>query len=356
MLELIRRKSKKADPVAVPEPPKINIEKRNATSRITIIDYDEAQFMEGVAMSVEELISFRYKPTVTWIKVEGIHQPEIMEQFSRAFDIHPLVMEDIVNTNQRPKMEDHGDYIFIVLKLFYFDEDTNELTLGQFSLIFSNNILISFEESGGDVFKLVKGRIKNERGRIRRLGTDYLAYVLLDTIVDNYFLILERLGDKIETLEEDLVTDPSQRLLKEIYELKNSMIILRKAVWPLREVIGSLNRCESPLVHESTGIYLRDLYDHTVQVIDSIEIFRETLAEMVSIHVSSISNRLNEIMKVLTVITTIFIPLTFIAGIFSMNFKYMPELDWTYGYPVSLILMTIVGIIMMAWFRNKDWL
>ncbi len=354
MQELIRNKEGKPD-IQPARMEKERILPRVEQSRVTIIDYDEAQFQEEEAHSIEDCAPFRYKPTVTWIKVDGIHA-DTVEKLGKIFDIHPLIVEDIVSSQQRPKMEDFGDYIFIVLKMFYFDEANNEVTAEQFSLIFSQNFVITFEESGGDVFRLVRERIKNEKGRIRRMGTDYLAYVLLDAIVDNYYIILENLGEKIEDLEAELVSDPSTENLRDIYELKSSMIFLRKSVWPLREVISRLERGESPLLHETTSIYLRDVYDHTIQVIDNIEIFRDMLSEMLSIHLSSTSNKLNEIMKVLTIITTIFIPLSFISSVFSMNFRYMPELEWEYGYMASLVLMGIVGVAMVVYFMRKNWL
>lgn len=359
MLKLVKKKSKKVDlalPYVSPMLERNEQDKNAEPVKITIIDYDEAQFQEHEALTPEECAEFKYKPTVTWIKVDGIHQHEIIEDLGRIFGIHPLIVEDIFSPQQRPKMEDFGDYIFIVLKVFYYNEDANELKAEQFSLIFSSNFVISFQESGGDVFKMVRSRIKNEKGRMRRMGADYLAYVLLDAIVDNYFLILERLGDKIESLEERMVSDPTQETLQEIYDLKSIMIFLRKSVWPLREVISRLERGDSHLVHESTGIYLRDVYDHTIQVIDNIEIFRDMVSEMLGIYLSSISNKMNEVMKILTIITTIFIPLTFISGIFSMNFKYMPELEWEYGYQYSLVLMASLGMAMVAYFWKKDWL
>lgn len=324
-------------------------------ARITVIDYDEVQFQEEEVKSVEECAPYRYKPTVTWIKVNGIRDTETMEKLGKIFDIHPLTIEDII-TGQRPKMEDFGEYIFIVLRVFYYDRIANEITSEQFSLIFSSNFVITFEESGGDVFKLIKERIKNEKGKIRRRGTDYLAYVLLDAIVDNYFYILERLGDRIELLETVLVEEPSEENLREIYELKSSMIFLRKSVWPLREVITRLERGDSPLIHEETIIYLRDVYDHTIQVIDNIEIMRDMLSEMVSIHLSSASNELNNTIKILTSITIIFMLPTLIASIYGMNFRYMPELEWRYGYFATLILMASAVVTTVLYFKRKDWL
>jgi magnesium transporter len=266
------------------------------------------------------------------------------------------MLEDILNTDQRPKMEDFGSYIYIVLKMFYPAEPGTEFNTEQVSLILGPNYLISFQESEEDVFEAIRERIRNGKGRLRKLGADYLAHAVLDTIVDHYFVVLEKLGEREEDLEEVLTKNPTTRTLQAIHQLKREMIFLRKSVWPLREVISGLERAESPLIQASTGIYLRDIYDHTIQVIDNVETFRDMLSGMIDIYLSSISNRMNEIMKVLTIIATIFIPLTFIVGLYGMNFKYMPELEWPWGYPAVLLLMAAVSGFMLLYFKRKKWL
>jgi len=253
-------------------------------------------------------------------------------------------------------MEDFVDYLFVVLKMLHYDEKEKAVRAEQVSLILGSNYVISFQETEGDVFDPIRERIRMERGRIRKMGADYLAYSLIDEIVDNYFLILEKLGEKIEDMEDALVTNPTPETLQAIHGLKREMIFLRKSVWPLREVISRLERWESPLIDKSIAIYLRDVYDHTIQVIDAIETFRDMLSGMLDIYLSSISNRMNEIMKVLTMIATIFIPLTLIAGIYGMNFKYMPELESPWGYPMIYLVMLVIGIIMVIYFRRKRWL
>ena len=253
-----------------------------------------------------------------------------------ATDFHPLVLEDILNTDQRPKMEEYGDYLYIVLKMLHDKGKGNQIEAEQVSLVLGPNFVFSFQESGGDVFDQIRERLRTGKGRLRKMGADYLAYTLVDAIVDYYFVILEKLGERIELLEEELVAHPRTETLKEIHTLKREMIFLRKAVWPLREVISGLQRGESPLVQKTTGIYLRDVYDHTIQVIDTIETFRDMLSGVLDIYLSSVSNRLNPVMKVLTIIATVFMPLTFLAGVYGMNFKYMPELEWRWGYPVAL--------------------
>jgi len=306
--------------------------------------------------TVDECLPFKDKPTVTWVNVDGIHEVEVLERLGDCFGLHPLVVEDILNTDHRPKMEDFGDYIFIVLKMLYYSDKDNEVVTEQISLILGPNFVISFQEREGDVFNPIRERIRSEKGRIRKMGADYLAYVLVDSIVDNYFIILEKLGERIEFLEDELVTNPTPETLQAIHDLKREMIFLRKSVWPLREVISGLERGESSLIQESTGIYLRDVYDHTIQVIDAVETFRDMLSGMLDIYLSSISNRMNEVMKVLTIIATIFIPLTLIAGIYGMNFRYMPELEWPWAYPMLWLIMLAIGVLMLIYFRRKRWL
>jgi magnesium transporter len=331
-------------------------EKKAEKVRISIIDYDEAHVEEKEAKAVEECFPFKDKPTVTWINVDGLHEVNLIEQLGAHFGLHPLLLEDILHTEQRPKLEDHEAYLFVVLKMLYYNGEAREIQAEQVSLILGSNFVISFQEREGDVFKYVRERIRNSKGRIRKVGSDYLAYALIDAIVDNYFIILEKLGETIESIEEELVTSPTPETLQTIHHLKREMIFLRKSVWPLREVISALDRGESPLIQESTDIYLRDLYDHTIQVIDSVETFRDMVSGMLDIYLSSVSNKMNEVMKVLTIIATIFIPLTFIAGIYGMNFQYMPELGWRWGYPLVWFVMGSILITMMVYFRRRKWL
>jgi magnesium transporter len=354
MFRFIKKRSKKA---GLPPGTLVHIgEKKVERAKITIIDYDEGQFKEEEIERVEECFPFRDKPYVTWINIDGVHQVAILEKLGKHFDLHPLLLEDIMHTEQRPKMEDFGDYIFVVLKVLYWDEKDNEIKPEQVSLILGSTFVISFQEGAGDVFNPIRERIRKAKGRIRKMKADYLAYALVDTIVDHYFIVLEKLGEKIENMEEDLVTNPTPETLQAIHTLKRELIFLRKSVWPLREAVNSLERGESSLIHESTDIYLRDVYDHTIQVIDTIETFRDMVSVMLDIYLSSVSNKMNEVMKVLTIIATIFIPLTFIASIYGMNFKYIPELEWHWGYPAILFVMVAVGISMLAFFRRKRWL
>jgi len=354
MLRFIKRSAKMVG--LAPGTPVHIGEKKIDKARITIIDYDESQFQEKEAKKIEECYPFKDKPTVTWINIDGIHEVEVIEKIGEYFDLHPLLLEDIMNTGQRPKMEDFGSYIFLVLKMLYYDEKNNEIKAEQVSMILASNFVISFQESEGDVFNPIRERIRNGKGRIRNMGSDYLAYSLMDAVVDSYFIILEKLGEKIEDTEEELVTNPTPETLQSLHNLKREMIFLRKSVWPLREVVSVLERVESALIKKTTVVYLRDVYDHTIQVIDAIESFRDMLSGMLDIYLSSISNRMNAVMKVLTIIATIFIPLTFIAGIYGMNFKFMPELEWHWGYPAVLLAMVVVGVVMLIHFKRKQWL
>lgn len=354
MPKFIKKRSKKA---GLPPGTLVHIgERKTEKIKITIMDYDETQFQVRETETLEECYPFKDRPTIIWINIDGIHEIETLEKLGDCFGLHPLTLEDILNTDQRPKIEDYGEYIFIVLKMLYPDDETGEILAEQVSLVLGKNFVISFQEREGDIFNSVRERVRSGKGRIRKMGADYLVYSLLDSIVDNYFIILEKLGERIELLEEKLITNPVPETINLIHKLKREMIFLRRSVWPLREVIGSIERGESSLIKGSTNIYLRDVYDHTIQVIDTIETFRDILSGMLDIYLSSVSNRLNAVMKVLTIIATIFMPLTFIAGIYGMNFKYMPELEWRLGYPVILLTMVSIGVLMLVSFRKKKWL
>jgi len=354
MLKLFRKTARK---VGLPPGTLVQVEEKKAEkAKISLIDYDEAQFQEKEAETVEECFPFKDKPSVTWINIEGVYQVEVIEKIGAHFGIHPLVLEDIMHTVQRPKIEEFEDYIFVVVKMIYFDDKKNDIEAEQLSIILGPNFVISFQEKEGDVFDHVRERIRRNKGRIRKMKPDYLAYALIDTIVDHYFIVLEKLGEKIEGMEEELVTKPTPETLQSIHILKRELIFLRKSIWPLREVVNVLERGESSLIDESTGIYLRDVYDHTIQVVDTVETFRDMVSGMLDIYLSSISNKMNEVMKVLTIIATIFIPLTFVAGLYGMNFKYIPELEWHWGYFAVLFVMVIIGFVMVLYFRNKKWL
>ncbi|AGF97994.1 Magnesium and cobalt transport protein CorA [Methanosarcina mazei Tuc01] len=318
--------------------------------------YNSEKLIEKELQTVDECQELKGQPGMNlWINVDGLDQIGIIEKLGGYFGVHPLTLEDVLNTGQRPKMEDYDSYIYAVLKMMLLDEEREEILIDQVSIIFGTNYILSFQEREGDAFNPIRDRLKNSASRLRKNGVDLLAYSLIDAVVDNYFLILEHFGEEIEDLEEQLIVDPMPETLKAIQKYKRDMITLRRSVWPLRELINSLQRTESQLIKESTQIYLRDVYDHTIQVIDSIEAFRDILSSMVDVYLSSLSHRMNDIMKVLTIIATIFIPLTFIAGVYGMNFEYMPELKWRWGYPAVMFAMTILGISMFLYFKKRRW-
>ena len=331
-------------------------EKKTEEVNISMIDYDESQIQEKDAATVGECLPFKEKPTVTWINVSGIHDVTVIEEFGEAFNIHPLLLEDIVHPDQRPKLEDYDDYLFLVLRMLRYDEAKEELQSEQVSLILGPNFVITFQEREGDVFDAVRARIRNGKGKIRKMGCDYLTYALIDSVVDHYFLVFEKYGEKIEVLQDEVLSQPTPETLQVIQRTKRDMIFLRKSVWPLREAINALQRGESSLVTDNVNIYLRDVHDHTIQVIDTIETFRDIISGTLDVYLSSVSNKMNAVMKVLTIIATIFMPMTFIAGIYGMNFKYMPELEWHWAYPVIWAVIIVLGVLMLMGFKRKKWL
>ncbi len=328
-------------------------ERKTGKVKITLLDYNKSSLEEKEVTRVEDCFPFK-KRAISWVNIDGLHQSSIIEKLGSKLAIHPLVLEDIMNTDQRPKIEDYDEYLFIVLKIFSYDRNT-DIAIEQVSLILGPTYVISFQEKK-DIFDAIRKRLQNRKGRITKMGADFLAYSLIDTIVDQYFIILEQFGEKIEALEIELVENPSTETVHTIHNLKRELLFLRKSVWPLRELINALLRGESQLIHESTRIYLRDVYDHTIQVIDTVETYRDILSGMLDIYLSSVSNRMNEVMKVLTVIATIFIPLTFLAGIYGMNFRFMPELEWQWSYPILILIMIIIVVSMAWYFHRKRWL
>jgi len=331
-------------------------EKKAEKVVIRVWIYNGEELIEKELQTIDECQGLKDQSGMKlWINVDGLDQIEVIEKLGSCFKIHPLTLEDILNTGQRPKMEDYDSYIYTVLKMMLLDTEKEEIVIDQVSIIIGPWYILSFQEREGDVFDPLRERLKNPASRLRKNGVDYLAYGLIDAVIDNYFLILEHFGEKIEDLEDELIRDPSSDTLQIIQKYKRDMILLRKSVWPLRELINGLQKVESGLITAPTQIYLRDIYDHTIQVIDSIEAFRDILSSMVDVYLSSVSNRMNDIMKVLTIIATIFIPLTFIAGVYGMNFDYMPELRWHWGYPVVMLGMALLGISMFFYFKKRRW-
>jgi magnesium transporter len=322
---------------------------------ITVVNYDEAGFRIKEVSSVEEAFSLIDPSMVTWINVDGISDARTVEAIGTRFNLHPLLLEDVMNTDQRPKMEDYDNLLFLVLRVLFPEAGAGRIESDQISFVLGDRYLISFQERRTDLFKAVIDRLRMGKARIRKSGADYLLYSLIDVIVDNYFVILELIGDNVEEMEVKLISGGRVETLAAIQRMKKDLIYLRRSVWPLREVLSGLERGESRLISGGLHIFFRDIYDHTIHAIDTIESLRDMLSGMLDIYLSSVSNRLNQVMKVLTIISTIFIPLTFIAGVYGMNFKNIPEIGWDYGYPASLALMILVSLAMLYYFKRKKW-
>lgn len=324
--------------------------------QLTLIEYNKDFYERKELKKIEECFKRREEPTIKWVNVEGLHDVSIIEKIGKEFKLHPLMLEDILSTNQRPKLDDYDDYILVVLKMIYYNEEKKQIVTEQVSLVLVDNYVFSFQEFKGDVFDNIRERIKTSKGSIRKLGADYLMYSIVDAIVDSYFYILEKLGDSTEEIEHKLMEDPEKEVLQNIYSTKRELIYLSNSVWPLREVVGSLTRMESKLLNDSIQLYFNDVHDHIMQIVDVIESYRDIMSGMLDTYLSSISNKTNEVMKILTIFSTIFIPLTFLAGIYGMNFKYFPELDFPWAYPVFWVITVITIVFMLVFFRKKKWL
>jgi len=331
-------------------------EQKRERMRIDILEYWPEFCREVPDADLQAFAPRSSGESVVWIHVTGIHDPERIAGIGARFGLHPLTIEDIVNTGQRPKAELFSDYIYVVLKMMTHDEAADAVEFEHVSLVLGNRFVLSFQEDEGDIFDAVRERIRAAKGKIRGMKADYLAYSLLDAIVDRYFLVVERVGDRIEEIDDRLLSEPSPHDLQDIHRLKRDLLAVRKAVWPLREEIAALEKGEPPLVHPETRVFLRDLYDHVIQSIEMVETFRDLLAGVHDTYLSTVSNRMNEVMKVLTIISTLFIPLTFIAGVYGMNFEHMPELKWRWGYFAVWGVMGIVTMGMLLFFRRRKWI
>lgn len=325
------------------------------TSRISIVRYDAASHAEKDIHTLAELREEKNLPGVLWVNIDGLQDVRLLGELGELFGLHPLILEDILNTAQRPKMEDFTDYIYIVLNNFH-NHASDSLHADQISVIFGKNFVLSFQEKESALFQPIRDRLQANKGKIRKAGADYLAHHLVDAIVDQYFIVLEDMEEKIEQLENDLVQRTTPATLQSIHLLRRDLIFLRKSLWPLRETINSLQRADSPLIVESNAIYFKDIADHIIAIIDTVDTFRDMLAGMLDVYLSSVSMRLNQVMKVLTIIATIFMPLTFLAGIYGMNFEYMPELKWPWGYFAVWGVMLTTAVAMLILFRKRKWI
>jgi len=325
-------------------------------TRINIVEYDEQAVHTREITSWAECPVMEGKPGVVWIDVSGISHVGNLEGLGECFKLHPLVLEDILNVDQRPKIEDYEDYLYIVIKAISSLPEVDEIVAEQISVILGPNYVLSFHENDDDLFKSIRERIVTAKGRIRKAGADYLAYSLMDLIVDNYFIVLEQFGERVEFLEDEVVLRAVPATLQKVHRFRNQMILLRRSLWPLREVVARLERRESLLISDATSVYFKDVYDHTIIAIDTVETYRDILSGLLDIYLSSVSNRLNEIMKVLTIFASIFMPLTFLVGVYGMNFKYLPELRWHYAYFGLWAIMISLAGAMVLYFRKRKWI
>lgn len=325
-------------------------------SKITILDYDDKRFHAEQTYLVDSLSAYKTSQTVTWINIDTINDVKLLEKLEAVFNLHPLTLEDIQSADQRPKLDDYETYLYLDLKILSYNQEKNDIEQEALSLVLGPTYVITFHERESAVLNPIRDRIRSHGGRIRKMGADYLAYCLVDTVVDHYFVLMEKLDEKIESLQDEVMSNPTPTLLREINDLKQMIITLRKTIWPLRDVIVRMERRDSNLIADSTRVYLRDVYDHTIHIMDTIETFRDLVSGILDIYLSSSSNRLNEVIKFLTIISTIFIPLTFLAGVYGMNFRHFPELDWQYGYLYFWAFNLTAAGSMLYYFKKKGWL
>ena len=324
--------------------------------RLGFMDYDAERWEENQEATVEDCFVLEDLPTVSWINVDGLHDLELVRRLGDLFSLHLLVMEDITTPGQRAKVEEHDRYVYMVLPMLSWDAEGGQVVAEQVSLVVGRNYVLTLQERYGDVFSGVRDRIRTDGSRLRQRGPDYLAYALMDAVVDHYFQVLETVGEHTERLEEEVIRDPDQGTMQELHHLKRELLVVRRAIWPLREMLGSLLRSENDLFTEQTRVFLRDVHDHAMHALDSVEALRDVVSGMVDLYLSTVSFRTNEVMKVLTIMASIFIPLTFLAGIYGMNFEHMPELAYPWAYPALLGAMIVVGLGMLWYFRRKGWL
>lgn len=324
-------------------------------AHITVIEYNGSHFEEREVAHPSEILPLKPAPIVTWINVDAVHDTPLLTEFGEAFKLHPLLLEDILNTDQRPKCDIMDDTLYVILKMFEFDAVAQKVLTEQVSIVIGRNYVITFQEDVGNEFDALRERLRASHMRIRSHDAGYLAYSLIDTVVDHYFLALEQVGECLENLEDKITVRPRPRILQKLHHFRRELIFLRKHIWPVREVVSTLQRNDAGLLSDQTLTYLRDVHDHAIQVMDTLEAYRDLLVSIQDLYHSVNSNRMNEIMKVLTIISTIFIPLTFIVGVYGMNFKYMPELQSPWGYPTVWAVMLLVAIGMLSYFKRQKW-
>lgn len=317
--------------------------------------YDGEHFQEMEVTSVQEALALRSTAKYLWINVDGIHEPKVIEEIGKSFNIHPLALEDILTPDQRPRREEYDDFVLFILRSLTADLSAPSFESEQISLVLGSDYLISFQEKPGDVYEKVRNRLSHRSGTLRKRGPDYLLYTLIDTVVDNYFVIMENFGETLETLEQEIITSPGKEVLARLYHLKRLAIDFRRAVWPLREAVLGFQYGETKFIKKSSFPFFRDIYSHVIELMDSVEVFREMLSSLLDTYLSSLSNNMNSVIKVLTIITTICMPMSLVAAIYGMNFKHMPELEWKYGYPLALGAMLLIGTALIYQFKRRSW-
>ncbi|MFX1257515.1 MAG: magnesium/cobalt transporter CorA [Promethearchaeota archaeon] len=353
MFDRVKKRSKK---IGLPPGTLLYMGERTIEKeKIIIIDYNEEVYQKSEINKIESNLKEFNDSIIRWINIYGIGQVEVIETLGKQFNLHPLLLEDVLNPQQRPKIENFTNYLFVVLKILRWSKEDKKIISEQISFVLGKNYVISFNESNNDLFNPIVERISNSKGRIRVMGADYLIYALIDVIIDNYFIIIEKIGRRLDEIEEQLIEDPKTETLYAIHQIKRELIALRKLIWPSRAVINGLQR-EELFMNQATLIYLRDLYDHIISIVDTFENYRDVISSMLEIYLSSLSNKMNQIINVLTIISTIFIPLSFLAGLYGMNFLYMPELSHPWGYPILLIVMASIAISMFLFYKKKKWI
>jgi magnesium transporter len=322
---------------------------------IRVIDYDDHHLTDQAMVDIRDTLHYKTSESVTWININGLHDVDTIGRIGKVFDLHPLVMEDILNTGQRPKIDDYDAYLFIVLKMIRFDRQTGMVMNEQMSLVVGERFILTFQERPGDVFEPVRERIRRQKSRIRAGGTDYLAYALMDTVVENYISVIEHIGEQIEDLEEEILSDHDKKVMEKINRFKRETSYLKKSIRPAREAIFQLLRLESDLIHEKTHFFFKDLEDLITHATEAIDTYRDLLTDQLNIYNSVTANKMNDIMKVLTIFAAIFIPLTFIAGIYGTNFDYLPELRYKYSYFIFWGVLVVIAGALLGYFKKKKW-
>jgi magnesium transporter len=324
--------------------------------KLEYFEFGQTYLKENIEANVDEILTLKNSANNLWINIDGLHETDLIQKIGSHFSIHPLNQEDILDVNSRPKIDEMDEYIFLSFKMLSWGTGAKKLSQEQLSIILGDHWVLSFQELPGDSFDPIRERLRSGKGRMRKMGVDYLAYALIDALVDYYFVIAEEIGERIDTIDKKVLDNPSPLLLKQIQTLKNELVKVRKAIWPLRDIISTLERNDSGLIRSETNVFLRDLNDHIIQLIETIETYRDSVGGLFDIYLSSQSNRTNEVIRLLTVITSIFIPLTFIVGIYGMNFKFFPELNWQYGYPMVWGIMVAIALGMLVFFKKREWI